>query len=161
RRGPPIGGEGGRDSYPGLPPLGVLAAPVGHCVGVVEDAAVFRVAAQGPAGPVRDVTQVAEQGALVPLLDLAVGLGLAPGGRAAVREMDGVAAGAADLLDRLALDVGDEVSATQDFQCALVAVEDEVGAGVAGPDRVAAPALPGDCLAAVELVADDVGVGRL
>ena len=70
---------------------------------VVEDVAVLRVALEAPAGAVGDVAEVAEQGALVALLDLAVGLGPLADRVEEVGLVPDVAAGAADRLDGLAV----------------------------------------------------------
>src|SRR5690348_10558023 len=64
-----------RRAYLGLPARRVLAGPEHHRLGVVENMPILRVAAQRAAGALGDVAEVAEQRALVSLLDLGDGFG--------------------------------------------------------------------------------------
>src|SRR5262249_2661847 len=143
-----------------LPPLAVLPAPQRRRLLVVDDRARLRVEGERPAGAVGDVAQVAQERALLAFLDVRVGPLAAADAVEEVGEVDGVAGGAAALVDLLALDVEDLVGgAAGDRQGALVAVEGDE-AEVVGTALVAAAAVPdGDLVAEIE--GGDGGVGRL
>src|SRR5262245_38812259 len=70
------GGHVGSSAAPSsdfwLPALFVLTLPELHGIGVLTNVAVLRIALQGSAGVVGDVAQMAEQRALVALLDFGV-----------------------------------------------------------------------------------------
>src|SRR5262249_14286660 len=158
--GPGVRSTAGPPSRLGLPPLLVLARPQRLGRPVVQDPPGLRVAAHGPAGAVGDVAQVAQERALVPLLDLAVELGAAADRRPEVCAVLGVAAVALLLPQHLALLVADRVVAAADRQAALLAEEDHVR-DLALRVLVAAQALPDDRLPRREVEADGVRVRRL
>src|SRR5262245_22347826 len=144
-----------------LPPRRVLARPELHRGAVIQNRAVFGVTLQGSPGPVGDVAQMAQERALVPLLDLAVDLLIPPVGRQPVAEVSVLPRlGRRELLDLLALHVVDRVPAVLEYQAPLLAVEDHVE-GRPARAGVAAQSLPGDHFAAVELEADGVRVRSL
>src|SRR5205085_8195342 len=85
-----------------LPTLRVFTCPVGRRWLVVHDVAVLGVALQGPADAMGDVAEVAEQRALVRLVDVAGEPAVAAAGFEEVADVADVAARAVDLAQLLA-----------------------------------------------------------
>src|SRR5262249_35052386 len=114
-----------------LPAAAVLPAPQLRRLRVADDLARGRVEVDRPPRPVGDVAQVAEERALLPLLDL--GVGLLPGAHAAqeVGDVADVAGLAGLLFGHLAVRVEDLVAGVGDVQDAPVAVEGDEGQALA------------------------------
>src|SRR5947208_9806227 len=103
---------------------------------------------------------MAQEGALVAFLDLAVEFGLAADGGEEVADVHLVAAFDGNLFDFLAAGIEDRVVFVADAQDALVAMERDVETP-SGREVRTAQSFPRHRLAAVEGVSGDVGVGSL